>query len=93
MRLSILILSLAIPAAAASAAPVAPTHKTSDCLANRMIFADQKNPRDAQPRKLGKMPPAKLYLSVDRVVAGCRKPAIIRYDIGAVDEVGRSRGP
>ena len=84
MRLSFLILSLAIPAASMAATRAPSTKPPGKCPADRMIFADQKASQGkAEPRKLGELPPGKLYLSVDRNVAGCRQPVIVRYGIGA----------
>ena len=83
MRLSFLILSLAIPAAALAAPPAPSLKPPPKCPADRMIFADEKGQAKAQPRKLGELPPGQLYLSVDRNVAGCRMPVIVRYGIGA----------
>ena len=84
MRLSFLILSLAIPAAACAAPPAPSLKPPPKCPADRMIFADEKSGKPkAEPRKLGELPPGQLYLSVDRNVAGCRMPVIVRYGIGA----------
>jgi hypothetical protein len=85
MRLSFLILSLAIPATAMAATRAPSIKPPGKCLADRMIFADDKTPRagKAEPRKLGELPPGRLYLSVDRQVDGCRQPVIVRYGIGA----------
>ena len=81
MRLSILILSLALPAAAAAAPPAAlPKQDGRECPADRARFGDGR-PK-AETRRLGELPPGALYLSVDRKVDGCRQPVIVRYGIG-----------
>jgi hypothetical protein len=83
MRLSILILSFALPPVAALAAsPPGLADSRLKCPSDRSIFADETgNP--ARARKLGELPPGRLYLSVDRRIGNCRRPVIIRYGIGA----------
>lgn len=34
------------------------------------------------PQKLGDLPPANLYLAVDRSIGGCRRPIIVSTGIG-----------
>jgi hypothetical protein len=88
MRLSFLILSLAIPASAIAAGPPAPSPEAPGrCAADRVILAEQKrfHSGKAPAQKLGELPPGKLYLTVDRQVDGCRKPVIVRYNIGATE--------
>jgi len=82
MRFSFLILLLAMLAlpATAAAAPPGPAKAPSRCQNDRPVFAGEKD--GAKAKRLGELPPAQLYLSVDRKVAGCREPVIIRYGIG-----------
>jgi hypothetical protein len=82
MRLAILILSLAVPVAAAAAPPAALPKTPGKCPSDRVVFADRDGKVEA--KRLGELPPGSLYLSVDRQVDGCRQPVIVRYGIGAV---------
>ncbi|MDB5669804.1 MAG: hypothetical protein JWO25_763 [Alphaproteobacteria bacterium] len=79
MRLSSLFLLWAVPSSLAAAPP--PAKPPARCAADRPIYAGEG--QDSRVRRLGELPPAKLYLSVDREVAGCREPVIVRYGIGA----------
>jgi hypothetical protein len=83
MRLSLLILTLALPAAAAGAAPQADQNGSAarKCRDEPMVALGQKD--RPQPRRLGELPPGQLYLTVDRKVGGCRIPVIVRYGVGA----------
>jgi hypothetical protein len=79
MRFSFLTLLLAVPATAA-VAPPGRVNSTLPCPTDHPVFAGEKD--GAKAKKLGELPPAQLYLSVDRKVDGCRKPVILRYGIG-----------
>ena len=83
MRLSLLILILAVPAAAAGAAPQTDQNGPGGrkCLNEPVIVVGQKD--RPQARRLGEFPPGQLYLAVDRKVGGCRVPVIVRYGVGA----------
>ena len=80
MRLSILILSLAIPVAAAAAPPVTLPKAPGKCPSDQPVFANRTGNENS--RKLGELPPGSLYLAVDRQVDGCRQPVIVRHNIG-----------
>ncbi|WP_114952711.1 hypothetical protein [Sphingosinicella terrae] len=79
------ILFAALPAVAAASAPV------PEALAGAAAQADKcpdLRPRpvgpadDAQPRRLGDLPPGRLELTVHREVDGCPIPAVLREGIG-----------
>jgi hypothetical protein len=80
MRFSLLILLSAVPATAA-VAPPARMNSPLRCPNDRPVFVGEKGD-EARPKRLAELPPAKLYLSVDRTVNGCREPVIVRYGIG-----------
>jgi hypothetical protein len=82
MRLSILILSLVLPAAVAAAPSVRLPGPPARCPADRSIFTDGAGD-SVRAKKLGELPPGRLYLSVDRRIGDCRQPVIVRYGIGA----------
>jgi hypothetical protein len=84
MRLSFLILMLPAIGGAASAGPPPTAAARGRCPSDPLLFADRDRGGQAQPRKLGELPPGRLYLSVDRQIDGCRQPVIVRYGIGAV---------
>jgi hypothetical protein len=69
-----LLLGLAL--AAATATPPA----SAACAAPGPVLADAA---PAQPRRLDQLPPAALYLAVDRRIDKCPAPRIIRTGIGS----------
>jgi hypothetical protein len=77
--LSMVLLALAAPTAAAS--PAASPPRAVPCRMPGLTYAD-KDKRIVQPKKLGDQPPASQYLAVARHVGGCQAPAIVRTGIG-----------
>ncbi len=86
MRLPILVAGLTLPLASAAAQsfPEARPGGSPDqreCYGSIIHYAEED--KKAVPKRLGELPPGNLILSVVRDVAGCQKPVIVRYGIGA----------
>lgn len=83
MRSLILLVAIALPAAAASAAPMGTraTPPAKVCANSKVQWADRGHAR-AQVRNLGTLPPGDLLLAVVRDVDGCIEPAVVGYGYG-----------
>ncbi|WP_419814350.1 hypothetical protein [Glacieibacterium sp.] len=62
------------------AALVVPPVEPVKCEQRQVQFTEAD--RRAAPKKLGELPPAQLYLTVDRSIDKCPAPVIVRYNIG-----------
>jgi hypothetical protein len=76
---------LLLSLAAATTVPAAahPVSAAAQCRSPGITYA-APSVYNAQPRKLGDLPPARHYLAVDRHVGGCPAPAVVRSGIGAL---------
>ena len=86
MRVAILTAMLILAAAPAAARPVAPVQPrfsadARECYGDIVHYAGKDEKVAA--RRLGELPPGNLILSVVRDIAGCQRPVIVRYGIGA----------
>ena len=75
--LSLILISLASPAAVQSPPPP----RAHSCAPRGVTYANRGR-RATQPQKLGELPPAREYLAVLRHVGGCPEPAVVRSGIG-----------
>ena len=86
MRVAILAATLVLAGAPAAAQPVAPGQPRSvspgrDCYGSIFRYADEN--KKTRPQRLGELPPGNLILGVVRDIAGCQRPVVVRYGIGA----------
>lgn len=88
MRSALILAALALPVAAASAAPAPQLRSgrlavpsTQSCRTDGPTYAG-RGKIATRPQKLGELPPANHYLAVVRQVGGCPEPAIVRTGVG-----------
>ena len=61
--------------------PAQPAKAAQSCVTPGITFAQQTE-KSHGLRRLGDEPPASQYLAVERVMGGCRTPAVVRTGIG-----------
>lgn len=87
MRLALVALAFALPAASSAEAPVPPTAGPAAVPArfcsDDMRVRDARSPQAPQLRRLGELPPGDLTLTVFNRVGDCIEPAVVRQGIGA----------
>lgn len=78
--MSVVVLLLLAPGLAMAVPPALPTPVAGQPLPQCPddALARVVGQRLPGPHKLGDLPPANLYLAVDRHIGGCRKPIMIR---------------
>jgi hypothetical protein len=89
MRLALVALVLALPAASSAEAPAArPAAKAAApgrICSDAMRVRQAGSPAAPQLRRLGELPPGNLTLTVVNQVGDCIEPVVVRQGFGAMD--------
>ena len=99
MRLALVALVLALPAATSAEAPTAPAARSAEAPPPRaagaftpsricrddLMLRQARSPEAAKARPLGELPPGDLTLAVVNRVGDCIEPVIVRQGVGGFD--------
>jgi hypothetical protein len=85
MRLALVALALALPAASSAEAPAAKTAAPARLCLDPFKVTPVKAPAAPQLKRLGELPPGNLTLTVVNQVGDCIEPVVVRQGFGAME--------